>query len=211
MDFHFKKAMIYDLDNTLYSVKTIGDKLFAPVLEVIGQEEKHQANMEDIRKDIMRIPFQNLAQKYDFGPALTQKGEEILQETTYDDHISLHEDYPAILEMPGHRFLVTTGFYKMQKSKIDRMELEKDFQACHIIDPMQTQQTKKDIFLQIIKDGNFEPKDVMVIGDDPESEITAGNEIGVETVLYDKHDQYQSHPASHKIRDFRELVTILIN
>ncbi|MBT0811616.1 HAD family hydrolase [Litoribacter ruber] len=211
MDFHFKKAMIYDLDNTLYPVKAIGDKLFAPVLEVIAQDEKQQANMDGIRKDIMRIPFQDMAKKYDFGPALTQKGEEILQETTYNEKIPLHEDYPAILEMPGHRFLVTTGFYNMQKSKIDLMELEKDFQACYIIDPMKSDQTKKEIFLQIIKDGNFELKDVMVIGDDPESEIAAGNEIGVETVLYDKHDQYQTHPANHKIRDFRELVTILIN
>jgi putative hydrolase of the HAD superfamily len=211
MEFHFKKAMIYDLDNTLYDVQTIGDRLFAPVLELISNEGNHEQEIDGIREDLMRIPFQQVAQKYQFNPELRKKGEDMLQDITYEGEIPKHEDYPAILELPGKRYLVTTGFYNMQQSKVRQMELEKDFAGIHIVDPMKSDKTKEDIFLQIMQEGNYDTKDIMVIGDDPESEIKAGRSLGIETVLYDKKDNYHTHPADHKIRDFRELVTILIN
>jgi putative hydrolase of the HAD superfamily len=153
MEFHFKKAMIYDLDNTLYDVQTIGDQLFAPVLELISNEGKHEQDMDAIRKDLMRIPFQEVAQKYHFSPELKKKGEDMLQDITYDGEIPKYDDYPAILELPGKRYLVTTGFYNMQQSKVRQMDLEKDFSGVHIVDPMKSDKTKKDIFLQIMEDG----------------------------------------------------------
>jgi len=211
MEFHIKKAMIYDLDNTLYPVESIGDQLFEPVVNLIENHGGYEGHIDEIKKDLMRIPFQKVAQKYNFSPELEEKCKTMLQDISYEGEIEFFEDYPAILELPGLRFLVTTGFYKMQQSKVTQLGLEKDFKAVHIIDPETTEKTKKDIFLEILNKENLVAKDVMVIGDDPESEITAGKALGIETVLYDKYDRYDSHPADHKIKDFRELVTILIN
>lgn len=51
----------------------------------------------------------------------------------------------------------------------------------------------------------LEKQDVLVVGDDPESEIKAGLELGIETVLFDKENKYPQTNANFKINNFSEL------
>ena len=49
----------------------------------------------------------------------------------------------------------------------------------------------------------------MIIGDDFESEIKAGNELNVDTVLYDKYHRLSKLNATHKIHNYKQLVEIV--
>jgi putative hydrolase of the HAD superfamily len=200
-----KKAFIYDLDNTLYGVPTIGETLFAPLFELIHDSGEYRGSFDKVREDIMRQPFQVVAANYRFSDSLTRQGVELLRNLEYEGEIRPFDDYFEILRIPGDRFLVTTGFLSLQESKIRRMGIEDDFQEIHIVDPDTSRKTKKEVFGEILDRQGLFPEEVLVIGDDPESELQAARELGMETVLYDKYQRHPKGVATFRISDFHQL------
>lgn len=200
-----KKAIIYDLDNTIYSVKSIGEELLAPLFDLIVSTTEHNKEMSQIRKELMGIPFQKVAAKHGFSKELIQKSNQLLRDLTYKGGIQPFEDYEKIKEIPGDRYLVTMGFTKMQWSKIRCMGIEEDFQEIHVVDPDISSQTKKDVFAAIIKRKGYAISEVLVVGDDPASEIKAARELGIDTAIMDKSNQYGQEAATYRIADFMGL------
>lgn len=200
-----KKAIIFDLDNTIYSVYSIGEELFARLFKMIEEDGNHKREMDKIRNDIMRRPFQAVAKDYTFNDELTQKGEALLKGLTYKGKIEPFEDYKFVKELLVDKFLVTTGFLKLQQSKIEGMKITSDFKAIRIIDPSTTDETKKEVFAEIIERNHYQYSEVLIVGDDLGSEIKAARELGIEAVLYDKIRQNISVHNIIRIEDFRAL------
>jgi putative hydrolase of the HAD superfamily len=204
-----KKAIILDLDNTLYSVHSIGNELFAPLFELIIQQGNHTGQIESIKDQIMRKPFQVVAAEYGFGAELTRQGIALLKNLSYQGRIELFPDYAFVRDLPIDKFLVTTGFLKLQQSKVQGMKLAPDFKEIHIVDPSTSDKTKKEVFADIIKRHGYSPKELVVVGDDPHSEIKAAQELGIDPVLYDKFQLHEPITLLPKISDFRQLTTFL--
>ena len=59
-----KKAIIFDLDNTIYSAPSICDDLFAPLYELIQNSNEHNSSFGLIKQDMMHKPFHSVAQKH---------------------------------------------------------------------------------------------------------------------------------------------------
>ncbi len=206
-----KKVIIFDLDNTIYSVRSIGEELFASLFEIIRQSGNHSADMEKIRDDIMRRPFQLVAKDFHFSDELTEKGIRLLKDITYKGKIEPFEDYHITRSLPVDKFLVTTGFLKLQQSKVEGMNIGQDFKEIHIVDPLTSDSTKKDVFEDIIKRYGYNKEEVLVIGDDLHSEIKAAHELGVDALLYDKLQLHETVTSLPKISDFSELRSFLFN
>ena len=202
-----KKVLIFDLDNTIYPVKSIGDKLFAPLFELLnnyrGQigDEKLQEAIEEIQQR----PFQKVADKYSFDEEIKQKGIELLRNLEYNGEMKPFDDYHLTRELQADKFLVTTGFTKLQNSKVENLNLRNDFSEIIIVDPEETERTKKEIFLEILEKNDYRKEEVLVIGDDPESEIEAAKSIGIDTFLYDPEGLQPEGLATYKGRHFSEL------
>ena len=203
------KAIIYDLDNTVYPVSAIGDKLFGPLFDLIAESGQHNDSIDDIKKAIMRTPFRLVAQRNNFSDALTASGIALQEELEYGEAIDTFEDYAEIKNIPAARYLVTTGFAKMQHSKIKQMGIAGDFEEIHVVDPTKT--SKKEVFAGILARHNYQPEEVLVVGDDPESEIAAARALGIPTVLYDKNSMHPPEEADHAISHFKDLKTIFDN
>ena len=209
-----KKALIVDLDNTIYGVKTIGEKLFASLFELIDKTETNLSK-EDIKKakeEIMRKPFQKVADDFGFGENLKIEGVELLKELTYDEEMIPFEDYFYIRDIKADKFLVTTGFIKLQQSKIRGLNLKNDFKEFFVVDPETSNKSKKDVFSEILLKYNYKPQEVLVIGDDPDSEINAANELGLDTFLLDRENKYPETAATFKgtsLRDIRKVEGLL--
>jgi len=203
------KAIIYDLDNTIYSVKTIGEELFAPLFELIAASGVDQESFDNIKRDVMRKPLQVVAADYRFGSDLIKKGSEMLRSLVYEGDIRPFDDYAKIRNISGERFLVTTGFRDLQWSKIRKMGIDQDFGEIHIVDPDNSEMTKKDVFADIMDRKGYQPSEVWVVGDDPDSEIRAARELGIKTVLIDREDWHPEAVSDFKARDFTELVSLL--
>jgi putative hydrolase of the HAD superfamily len=200
-----KKAIIYDLDNTLYAVPSIAKDLFASLYALLEAYGLKGDRLDAVKADLKRKPFQLVAEKYGFSPELKQQGTDLLNNLTFTGTIKPFPDYPSIKALPGERFLVTTGFNNLQWSKIRGMGIEKDFSEIHIIDPSASAQTKKDVFVDIMDRYGFVPSDVLVVGDDPDSELRAAHELGIDTVLYDSLNLFPQATATHRITTLKEL------
>ena len=201
-----KKALILDLDNTIYPVSSIGDKLFAPLFDLIKSDEHVSDQFAQIRKEVMRRPFQLVANEFNFSKELTDKGTELLKNITYNGTIEPFDDYKLIRDLKIDKYLVTTGFKKMQQSKVEAMQLQTDFREIHIIDPSTSDKVKKDLFTDIISRHHYNKADVLIVGDDLNSEIKAAKELGVDAVLYDKLNMYKEEKSVTRITDFAELI-----
>ncbi len=206
-----KRALILDLDNTIYPVKSIADKLFAPLFEIMEQyrQEFSENDFNAAIEDIMKKPFQKVADTYRFNSELTEKGLDLLRNATYDESMKPFDDYIVIKDLPIAKYLVTTGFLKLQQSKIRNLGIEDDFKGIFIVDPDTTRMTKKDVFLDLMKQNDLQKEDLLVVGDDPESEIEAANELGIETFLYDPDDNHKDDIATYKSKDFELLKDII--
>ncbi len=206
-----KRILIFDLDNTIYPVKSIGDKLFSPLFELMEQY-RHEITDEMFQKakeDIMRKPFQIVAENYHFSKDLSEKGINLLREAAYEEEMKPFSDYSITRQLQADKYLVTTGFSKLQRSKVKQLGIENDFKEIFIIDPAISGKNKKDIFLEIIKKKNYKKEEILVIGDDPDSEISAAKSIGLETFLYDPENIHPDGIADYKSNSFESLNVII--
>jgi putative hydrolase of the HAD superfamily len=205
-----KKAIIFDLDNTIFPVPQIGHKLFAPLFTLIEEEGNHTKDLEKIKDAVMRTPFQKVAKDHHFSEELTRKSIALLQELAHNGAIEPFADFDQVRRLPVDKFVVTTGFTKMQQSKVNSLELAKDFKEIHIIDPTTSDKTKKDVFADIMQRHKYNAEDVLVVGDDVNSEIKAAQELGIDAVWYDKYNRYEPKEGVKKITDYRKLVERLL-
>jgi putative hydrolase of the HAD superfamily len=206
-DFTFmqKKALILDLDNTIYPVQSIGEELFASLFKLIRQNGSHDNEIERIEEEIMRRPFQFVANDFHFSEDLKSKGIALLKELTYNGKMEPFDDYPHIRSLPIDKFLVTTGFLKLQESKVERLNIREDFKEIYIVDPSTSDKTKKDVFADILRNYGYTISEVLVVGDDLHSEIKAATALGIEAILYNKLNRQTGNGSVKQIENFNEL------
>ncbi|RZJ36153.1 MAG: HAD family hydrolase [Flavobacterium sp.] len=198
------KALILDFDNTIFPVESIGDELFAPVFKLL-ESEVPEADLESIKKELMRTPFQKVAKKHNLPEPITEKATSILRNLEYNKPIKTFDDYPQLLHFGCAMFLVTMGFTKMQRSKIEHIGIKADFTEIFIVDPEKSDTVKKDIFKTILDKYNYTENEILVIGDDRDSEIKAAQELGIRAVVYDKNASPESFSDENTISDYSQL------
>lgn len=204
-----KKAIIFDLDNTIYPVPSIGEQLFASLFQLIHTDGNYQGSFEAIKYDIMRKPFQLVAEQFQLSEPLTQRCLDLLLNLRYEGPIQPYADYHYAQAIQCDKYLVTTGFIKLQQSKIEGMGIAADFKEIHIVDPATSKQTKKDVFGEIVERNGYALADVLVVGDDLQSEIKAAKALGIDTVLYDHDDVQIVESTQARITHFQALVDFL--
>ena len=202
-----KKAIIFDLDNTLYPVQSIGEELFAELFALIEADGEHKEQIEQIKKDILRKPFQTVAAQYFFSEQLTHAAIAHLQNLTYTSKISLFEDYSYIKKLIVDKYLVTSGFLRLQQSKILNLGIRNEFKEIHIIDRTTTAKTKKDVFAEIMFRNKLNAEQVLVIGDDIDSEIKAARELEIDAILY----EHNAETTENVIGNYKHLSVFLEN
>ncbi len=206
-----KRALIFDLDNTIYPVSSIADYLFTRLFAML-EEHAESINYDDLlnaKDELMRRPYHLVAEKYNFSDELKNKGNSLLNNLSYDLPMQAFDEYHLIKSTGLENFLVTTGFTKLQWSKIKMLGIEADFKEIHIVDPEKSKQTKKDIFADIMKRHQYQPVDVLVIGDDPESEIKAANDLGIDTFLFDPHSKHPDALVTYRADKLKEVLAVL--
>ncbi|MGI4803280.1 MAG: HAD family hydrolase [Janthinobacterium lividum] len=203
-----KKALILDLDDTIYPIKPYADAMFAPLYDLI-KPHLTEENFESFKEDLLTIPFQKVADKYHLSHELKQDGMQLSLDMGFDGELSLFDDYLPLRDLKIEKFLVTGGYTKFQKAKIKQLDISKDFKEIFIPDPAKSNLEKVDVFKQILNKYHYEPKDVLVIGDNPEAEIAAAKALGIETYLYDYQEKYSPALADYYGTNYKNLPEIL--
>ena len=117
-----------------------------------------------------------------------------------------YPDLGTLAELPAMLFLVTSGFRRLQDSKIRALQFEPLFEAIHVdaIDEAD-RMGKEGIFKDILKTYRLAPEEVLVVGDNPDSEIEAGNRLGMRTVQILRAGVPRGSNAAHYIHSLSEL------
>ena len=205
------RALIIDLDNTIYPVSSIADHLFEKLFDLLDKNAGgiNYGDPAAAKDDLTRRHFHLVADKFNFSPELKAEGINLLKNLEYEFPMQPFEDYYQIQSVKIQKFLVTTGFTKLQWSKIKQLAIAEDFAEIHIVDPETSQQTKKDVFANILKRYNYTAKDVLVIGDDPESEIKAATELGIDTFLFDPGNKHAGAGVTYSSVNLRDTLNYI--
>jgi putative hydrolase of the HAD superfamily len=207
------KAIIFDLDSCLAAANEVGDQLFAPAFQAIrnaSQGAVSEAALSAAFADCWRFPFDFIADKYGFTPAMRSAGFKALSQTEVRQPMHGYGDLAALAELPVKLFLVTSGFRRLQESKIKALGISHLFTGVHVdaIDEPGPK-GKLQAFEAILQAHHLLPEEVLVVGDNPDSEIAAGNQLGITTIQTLRPGVPASPAAIHHIRTLAELSRFL--
>jgi FMN phosphatase YigB (HAD superfamily) len=205
------KALIFDLDNCLAAANEVGEALFEPVFEAIREANQGTLSEEALNQafaDCWRRPLDWVAGQHGFSAAMRAAGLKMFAAIEVTRPMRGYDDLAILAELPGQRFLVTSGFRRLQASKIRALGIEHLFAAIYIdaIDDGE-RRGKQDLFADILRTYQLGLEEVLVVGDDPESEIAAGNRLGLKTVQILRPGVQRSDRATFHIHNLAELRT----
>ena len=109
------------------------------------------------------------------------------------------------------KILVTTGYEKFQRAKAAKIGVERFFSEIIVdaIDDPATRKGKQRIFEEAMYGRRLWPWEIMVIGDNPESELKAGRALGMVTVQTLRPTIERWSEADHHISSFAELPALV--
>ena len=207
------KAIIFDLDSCLSPADEPGQQLFAPAFDAIAAADRGSRSasvLQNAFEDMWRLPFDFVTEKYRFTPAMKGAGWQVLAQLEVTTPMSGYGDLAVLKELPGLKFVVTSGFRRLQESKIRALGIAPLFTAIHIdaID-QPGYRGKQKIFEEILRDYRLQPHQVLIVGDNHDSEIAAGVRLGIRTVQTLRPGVPRSPTATYHIQTLHELKPLL--
>lgn len=203
-----KKAYFIDLDNTIYFTRPHVDILLGPLYSLLEKEDLGigKADFEKAKEDMLSTPFQKVAQQYNFKSDAVSKAMTYLKEKVITTPLAVHKEYQYIKALKGIKIIVTAGFEKNQLSKIKMLGIADDFEDVYVVDV--DKESKRDAFLKLLTKHNLKPEEVLVIGDDANSEIKYGLELGIDTFLFDPDGRFSEPKTTYHAKTFKDLASI---
>jgi len=207
------KALIFDLDNCLAAANEVGEELFQPAFDAIPQAN-HSAVSDEVLEqafaDMWRHPLDWVAAKYGFSEAMLAAGWRAFVTMEVARPMFGYGDLAVLAELPVKRFLMTSGFRRLQESKIRALRLERLFTALYVdaIDEPD-RLGKQGFFGLILRNYGLSSAGVLVVGDNADSEIEVGNRLGMATVQTLRSGVPRASNARFHIHSLPELKELL--
>ena len=200
-----KHTFFIDLDNTIYFTKPNEEQLMSELYHFLENLDLgiSEEDFQLAKQEMLRTPFQKVAKKYGFRDELMPQIISYLQNREVSQPLKPSDDYHYIKSLEGQKFIVTAGFQKQQNSKVKMLGIANDFEAVHVVDVSTT--NKKEAFKLLIDQYNLKTEDILIIGDDAESEIKFGLELGISTFLLDPENLHPNAESTFRGADFSNL------
>lgn len=201
------RAVIFDLDNCLVAANEPGEALFAPAFEAMrAHGELSAAAIADCWVHALDV----VARKHGFSAAMLDAGWRAFRTLEVREPLRGYGDLDALATLPLARFLVTSGFRRLQESKIDALGVRALFAEVQVdaIDES-PRRRKKERFADIAARHGFQPAEVLVIGDNADSELAAGRSLGMPTVQVLRPGVPRDENARWHVGNFGELSKLI--
>ena len=207
------KALILDLDNCLAAANEVGEDVFKPAFEAMRNANHGTLTDEQLAEafeEIWRRPLDFVALKFGFSQEMLAAGWNAFSQTVIETPMKGYGDLAVLQELPFQLYLVTSGFRGLQESKVKALQIADLFRGIEIdaIDE-DDRKGKQGVFASILERKELKPEEVIVVGDNPDSEIEAGNRLGIRTVQILRPGVLRANNATFYIETFHELKTLL--
>lgn len=221
------KALLFDLDDTLYDEKQFVKGGFTKVAEFI--EDKIKIDKDLFYKILIEIYNEGIRGNI-FNLALEKVN------IVYDENIIrtmvkiYHEHNPKIKLDKGIRSLliklrgiyslgiITDGYFEVQKKKVQALKLEELFDSIIYTDEYGKEYWKPRVYGYKLALKKFKvlPEEAVYIGDNPHKDFIGAKKAGIVTVrITQPGGEYRNirldeeHEADYEIRELQEIIDIL--
>lgn len=207
-----KNSIIVDLDYTIFQTNTIKKKSIEPFIKKLKTELNStfsKQEIQNIEAELWTESWDFVIEKYQIPKEIFSKAIKILEKLPLNLLISTYPDYTFLKNFKIDKFLVTTGLTYLQNEKIKALNIQKDFTEIIINDRLIETKTKFDIFQELLQKYNLSPEKTYVIGDNPNSEIQAGNRLKLNTIQILRAGIKKGDNAKYYVTSFDELPKII--
>ena len=203
------QAIIFDLDNCLAAADEPGERLLEPVFAAV-RDANHGAltepELDAAFRDCWVHAFDFVASRHNFTAAMRAAGWDAFRRIEVRTPMRGYGDLALLPSLGERRFLVTSGFRRLQESKVRALGIEACFDAIAVdaIDEP-ARRGKECIFVELIRQFCLDPNDVLVVGDNAESELAAAARLGLRAAQIIRPGVTPAAGVAVHVRDLAEL------
>ena len=203
------RAIIFDLDNCLAAANEVGEQLLEPVFSAVRAANDGALSPSDLDAafaDCWVHAFDYVAEHYDFTSQMRAAGWQAFREIEVRTPMHGYGDLALLPSLGEQRFLVTSGFRRLQESKVRALGIESCFDAI-VIDAIDEpgRRGKERIFVELMRQFCLEPAGVLVVGDNAESELAAATRLGLRSAQLIRPGVTRAEGVTIHLRDLAEL------
>lgn len=218
------KAVVFDLDDTLYNEKDFVEGGFYKVCEYLSH--KYKVNEKVLFNETKNILYKSgrgkifnlLCEKFSFSEDIN-KLVKIYREAMPD--LKLYKDSEEIITYLYGKYklgVITDGKASVQWNKIKCLGLEKRFDKIIVTDDLGREYWKPNeySYRKIIEEFNCRPSEAMYIGDNPTKDFIGAKKVGFLTVriIRKNGDNMKlkadtGYEADFSITNLNEIINIL--
>lgn len=205
------KGWIFDLDICLLDTARLGREtdFFAPVLDIVRSLPLPPEQRAHLRELLRVWPFEDIVREMALSDDLAGPVRQAYRQVEILPSMPIHDygDTDVLADLSGTKILVTTGYQKLQSSKIACLGIAPLFShvAIDLIDDPAVRRGKKAIFADFMAELCWLPEEVVVVGDNPASELAAGQALGAITVQTVRSGVVPWSGADYRITHLAEL------
>ncbi len=205
------KGIIFDLDMCILDTHSLTGPFFQPVLYALHNSDLSAELKEKIEYQLWTTSLDDTVDMFSVPENVAEKMHEAYHSIEVPDGIKSFGDEDYIEDLPVRKILVTTGYKKFQETKIAKLNIARLFDEIIIdaLDYRGQRKGKKKIFQELLKKNNWDKSEVLVVGDNPMSELGAAKALGIPTVQTVRPTVIKWKEANHHISSFRELASLL--
>ncbi|HHT9155676.1 MAG TPA: HAD family hydrolase [Candidatus Tripitaka sp. YC43] len=219
------KALIFDLDDTLYDCSNTISRdrrreLAGIVARYKGCSEEEALRVLQGDEEVRKYGrYEGLAHRLGLPPGFLNEIQAVLQRPPDLSQIRLFPNVSPTLQALRGRglkvFLVTSGVLEEQEAKLNQLGLKPLLDEVMIVKRDGEGKAKGDCFQHLMKKYHLTPKEIMCVGDRIEDELAAAAALGMTTAML-RHGQHYERFASSSRREmvpdfFIERIGELLN
>lgn len=209
------KAIIFDLDMCILDAHTLVGSFFNPVLDALNNSELPAELKKRISDQLWITSLDDTAEMFSIPEDVAEKMREAYRKIEVPAEalgsMKSFGDEKCIQYLPVKRFLVTSGYRKFQETKIAHLGIVDLFDEIIIdaLDFRDKRKGKRNIFREILEKNNWIKDNVLVVGDNPMSELGAAKSLGIPTVQILRPTIVKWDGATHHINSLVELKALI--
>jgi putative hydrolase of the HAD superfamily len=202
-------AIIFDLDNCLAAADEPGEQLLEPVFTAVQSANNgslSDAALDRAFHDCWYHAFDWVARRHGFTDSMRRAGWEVFREIEVRTPMRGYGDLDVLPVLGDVRFLVTSGFRRLQESKVHALGIAPAFREV-IVDAVDepSRAGKEGIFSHLMARHELAREDVLVVGDNVESELAAARRLGVPSVQTLRPGVTPAPDVRLRVANLREL------
>lgn len=205
------KAIIFDLDMCILDTRSLTGPFFDSVLHALRDSALSEELKKRVEHQLWTSSLDDAVEMFSVPEDVAERMREAYRRIEVPDGIRTFGDEEHILSLPARKILVTSGYRKFQETKIAKLGIAGLFDEV-IIDALnhrETRKGKKKIFQELLEGNGWDKSEVLVVGDNPASELGVAKSLGLRAVQTLRPTVEKWGGADHHISSLAELASLL--